>query len=290
MKVSEMPDTPPVVSEALSNALFEEFILPSLSAVNPSANPVAMIFGGQPGAGKTALIGNTATQMGDNEFAQIIGDNYRSFHPHYEALMARDDKTAASLIDHDIARWIERGIVYAAERKISVIIEGTMRRPDKVAATMERFRTLGYVIDARAMAVNFHLSWLSVLLRYETQRRARGFGRMTSAEAHAAAYNGMLETLEYVENHKLADSITVLGRGGELPLYRNTLTDGRFTVPPMARIVTEAERSRKLTEDEKIYYISACETLLALLTRPGRNATDNEMVEAHRIISAIGEM
>lgn len=197
------------LSEADHQAIFEQDIKPDLFAgAKPSSQPVAVIFGGQPGAGKSAAVDSAMRELEPRGGAvQIIGDDLRGYHLHYARLMERDDKTAAFYTDRDTGQWVEKAIAEAKAQRVNIVIEGTMRDGNKVAATMESLRAAGYEIDARALAVNPRLSEQGILQRYENQKADRGTGRMTTPEAHRAAYNGMPATLERIERDKLADML-----------------------------------------------------------------------------------
>lgn len=144
------------LSEADHQAIFEQDIKPDLFAgAKPSHQPVAVIFGGQPGAGKSAAVDSAMRELEPRGGAvQIIGDDLRGYHPHYARLMERDDKTAAFYTDRDTGQWVEKAIAEAKAQRVNIVIEGTMRDGNKVAATMESLRAAGYEIDARALAVN----------------------------------------------------------------------------------------------------------------------------------------
>lgn len=45
--------------------------------------------GGQPAAGKTALITHIRNQHPDTSFVVINGDEFRAYHPHYKAIYTR---------------------------------------------------------------------------------------------------------------------------------------------------------------------------------------------------------
>src|SRR3546814_7086943 len=85
-------------------------------------------------------------------------------------------------------------IADAVQRRVNVLVEGTMRNPDVVAKTLRDFRGAGFETDARALAVSPELSSLGILQRYAAQKESRGVGRMTTSEAHQAAVTGMLAT------------------------------------------------------------------------------------------------
>lgn len=265
------------LSEAEHEAIFQAYIKPQVFALATSVDhPVAVIFGGQPGAGKSRAVDDALDELNVKGGAvQIIGDDLRGYHPSYDALLSKDDKTAAFYTDRDTGKWVEKCITHAKERRVHVVIEGTMRNSDTVAATMNDFRNAGYQIDARALAVNFRLSNQGILQRYENQKIDRGAGRMTTAKAHQDAYDGMPLTIDRIEREKLADRITIYRRGGEA-IYNNDLKDGQWRNPPQARVVLDAERKRPMTLKERQDYAAGFERLAELQAVPGRNATDAE--------------
>jgi len=269
------------LTEQEHRAIFDDKIKPALFAdANPSERPVAFIFGGQPGSGKNAAIDAAKHDLAARGGAvEIIGDDLRDFHPYYAHLMLRDDTTAAFYTDRDSGRWIEMAIEEARARRINIVIEGTMRDADKVAATMQSLRAAGFEIDARALAVNPRLSEQCILQRYEAQKHDRGIGRMTTPKAHQAALDGMLTTLERIERDKLADRVTLCRRGGEV-IYSNELRNGEWIREPRARAVVEAERNRAMTLDELRDYVRAFDDLAAMLARPERKASTEEV---HRL-------
>jgi len=233
------------LSDTENQAIFEREIKPALFAgAKASPYPVAVIFGGQPGAGKSIAADAAVRELEQcGSVVKIEGDELRAYHPRHKELMARDDKTAAVYTGPDSGRWVERAIAQGKVLRVNMVIEGTMRSSDTVAATMQSLRAAGYAIEARALAVSFRLSEQGILQRYERQKAIRGFGRMTTPEAHKAAYDGMLLTLERIERDKLADRITIYRRGGQA-IYTNQLQGGQWVHQPQAKAVVEAERKR----------------------------------------------
>jgi len=266
------------LSEVEHQAIFERDIKFDLFAgAKPSSQPVAVIFGGQPGAGKSAAVDEAMNGLNQRGGAvQIIGDDLRNYHPKYAWLMETDDKTAAFYTDRDTGRWVEKAIAEAKARRVNIVIEGTMRDSDKVADTMGSLRAVGYEIDARALAVNARLSEQGILQRYEHQKADRGVGRMTTPEAHKAAYEAMPATLERIEHEKLADRVTIYRRGAEV-IYSNELQEGQWARKPQARAVVEAERARPMTLQECRDYAKGFDELADMLAKPERQASAEEI-------------
>jgi predicted ABC-type ATPase len=267
------------LTPAENTAIFETDIKPDLFAgTKPSDRPVAIIFGGQPGSGKSASVDAALCELEKCGGAvQIIGDDMRGYHPHYARLMEQDDKTAAFYTDRDTGQWIEKSIASAKEQRVNIIIEGTMRDGNKVAETMQSLRQAGYKIEARALAVNPCLSRQGILQRYENQKADRGTGRMTTAKAHQDGYDGMLVTLERIENEKLADRVGIYKRGGEEIYSNELLRDGEWARVPQARLVVEAERKRPMTLQERHDYAEGFDKLLNLIAKPSRKASSQEI-------------
>ncbi|MDM0029140.1 zeta toxin family protein [Variovorax saccharolyticus] len=270
-----------LLSEADHQAIFESEICPALLlTANSVDRPVAVVFGGQPGAGKSAAVDAAIIELSARGGAvEIIGDDLRAFHPRFKALLAADDQTAAFYTDRDSALWVEKAIAYASDRRYSVIIEGTYRNSDVVAKTMQRFRSSGYEVDARALAVNERFSRQGIIERYESQRADRGSGRMTTPEAHRAAYEGMPLTVERIERERLADRLTIYRRGAEV-VYANQLQDGQWKSSPLGRQALERERSRAWTSGERRAFFQAAGRIDGLLLAPGRNASFDTLQKA----------
>lgn len=250
--------------------IYESRIAPDLfRSAQPVERPTAVVLGGQPGAGKTPMQNLASREFADKGgIVKIIGDDLRAHLPHYKALQRSDDKTAAFFTDRDSGRLVEKAIAEAAQRSINVLVEGTMRDPDVVQATLERFRRAGFQTDARALAVNPEMSALGILQRYAAQRESRGIGRMTTWEAHEHALKGMLRTLDRIQDQRLADTLTIYRRGGEI-IHRFD-----FAVPskgdePRARELVERERTRPFTPQEADYKRREIERLTPKLREYG---------------------
>lgn len=266
------------LSEPEHEAIFKKRIQPQLFAgISSSERPIAIIFGGQPGAGKSAAVDEALRELKSRGgAAQIIGDDLRAYHPHHGRLMELDDKSLAFYTDRDSGRWVEKAIEYAKHHRLNMVIEGTMRDFNKVYATMHSLRNAGYEIDARALAVNERLSWQGVLQRYENQKADRGYGRMTAPHSHNDAYNALPLTLERIEREKLADRVTIYRRGAVI-IYKNELRNGAWQKPPNARQTIETERSRPMTLQELRDYSEGFEKLALLVAKPERRANSDEI-------------
>lgn len=280
--------------------IFQRDIVPDLTAHTRAArDPSAVILGGQPGAGKSALQSLVEREFtGAGGVLAIIGDDLRAYHPKYQALLRRDDKRAAFFTDRDSALWIEKLIEHAKTRRFNLLIESTMRVSTKIASTAASLREAGYRVEARALAVHEHWSLLGIHQRYEEMLTVHGRGRFTLKEVHDAAYAGMLQTIGELESSRLVDRLVIYTRGNVV-LYDHTCRPTSWIQEPAARERVEAERSRRWLATEKVEFLRGWQHVLDARKRRragredvamAREWRDRALLEVHRDPTARPEL
>ena len=264
--------------------IFQEDIIPDLTTGLITVTfPKAIMLGGQPGAGKSALQSMAELELAkEGGVLAIIGDELRDYHPLYRRLLKKDDKTAAFYTDRDSGQWVSKLINYTIKKHYHLIIEGTMRRFEVVFDTMKVLREAGYYIDARVIAVNRLLSLLGIYKRYEQMIENNGYGRFTSIEAHDAGYYGMPKTIEQVEQLKLADRISVYRRGHNTPIYDNFLSPYDGYVSSKIQIVIENERTKVWSFEEKKLYRQGWDQVIQKMKNRNVTQTDFIMMQQYR--------
>jgi predicted ABC-type ATPase len=122
--------------------IFLKEIIPDLTTwLKTVTFPKAIMLGGQPGAGKSALQSMAELELAKEGGAlAIIGDELRDYHPLYRKLLKQNDKTAAFYTDRDSGQWVGKLINYTIAKHYHLIIEGTMRRFEVVFDTMKAHR------------------------------------------------------------------------------------------------------------------------------------------------------
>lgn len=266
------------LSEEEHEKIFEEKIKPyHLSGASPADSPVAVIFGGQPGAGKSTIIELAREELLHKGGAVVIaGDDYRKYHTPYNDLTSEGRQDAALLTNEDISKWVEKAMQYSQKMHYNIIMESTMRTPSNVTNMLGALHKAAYTIDVRVLAVNERFSWQRVLLRYEVDRAGAGPGRMVVPEVHAEAYTGMLKSLDKIEQGKLADRVVVY-RPDATVLYENEVKGDSWRYSPGMKIVVEDERNRPWTMQEFSEYARGFDRLLGMLEAPGRGALPDEI-------------
>jgi len=245
-----------LLPEAESSRIFANYIAPYLFGdVRPSRDKKVIFVGGQPGAGKTVLLGHLLHEEPD-QVVGINGDDLRAFHPQYTNLLDRDDKSAAFFTDGDAAKWTEMAIKFAAEEaKCSVGIEGTFRQSKVVVDTAQLFKSSGYTIEVDVLLAHPLISRLGIAERYTALNRILNAGRFTIREAHDNAYNNLPDTVEQLLNTSIVDKFSLFGRGGRLleewPLVDREGRRQEITSEVMEMVNT----SRKYPSKEEIKYL-----------------------------------
>ena len=179
--------------------IFLKFILPYASkGITPKENPLGIILGGQPGAGKSNFIGHLKKEYPD--MAVVNGDDLRRFHPQFGKLLKEDEKNATDLTQDDCNYWVEKLIEFFSQQKVDVVIEGTMRRSEIVLDTIRLLAERNYNMETRTITVPFEISRASIFYRYEVQKSILGLSRYVRPESHEVAFVGIQNTLRAIFN------------------------------------------------------------------------------------------
>lgn len=256
--------------------IFEDIAQHALMLSKPVQQPVAIILGGQPGAGKAALSSYATTELGGNSI-KIDADELRKYHPHLLKLMRENDRDAADLTHRDAAGWAVKLTNLAIKERRNLVIDGTMRDPDSLAKLCSKLQSAGYRIDARVLAVNDLVSRLSIHHRYELQHEANGFGRWSNRTNHDLAFVGLPLTVDRLETANLVDRMHVTNRSGT-DIYDNTrIAGGWQQTPVQGRVHVDAERSRAWTQAERSSFELTLDLVQSKMHR--RQASEGDLAE-----------
>jgi UDP-N-acetylglucosamine kinase len=160
-------------------------------------DPVLILVGAQPGAGKTRA-GQAAVAAAGQPVEPIIGDDLRFFHPDYETLLRKNPAAMPDATAHVSSGLVERAIAYAVDHRKSVLIEGTFRRPHITMQTAQQFADAGFRVEAHLVAVAPEVSRQSITTRYVDDARAGGAARFTSLTAHDESFAALPDTIRAI--------------------------------------------------------------------------------------------
>lgn len=237
--------------QAWADALADLFSSP------PGPSPTLLSVGAQPGAGKTRAIASTRRMFyPGHDFVEILGDDLRQYHPDYERLVADPDPEAMPAATADLSGWlVGQALDHAAGHGYSVLVEGTLRRPETTLGTIEQFSRAGALTHLVVLGVPEAVSWVGCVDRYLTALETGGAARWTPQAAHDAGYTGTPATLVAAEASRAVSRLSVVGRDGALAYDNIRDLSGRWTRPVGAVAALEALRddpSQALDVSERI--------------------------------------
>ena len=182
----------------------------------PTKDPIAVIIGGQTGAGKSSLIGYSTKMFPDNNVVIINSDEIKPFHPKSEEIARLYPKLYTKITDQESNTWTSRLFEELRREGYNIIFEGTMKNTRIADESIPELQQLGYTVIVRGLAVCSLESRMSILERYEGQILKKGWGRLVVTEHHNQTYAGMPNTINYIEENGRYDILEIFARGEEL--------------------------------------------------------------------------
>lgn len=267
------------LSPARNESIFRNDILRDYLPDNMgrAESPRLILLGGQPGAGKTAVLSASQHELAQSgPTIRIVGDDLRSYHPEHLAFQRQDPETASRYTQMDAGLWTEKLLAAATERQVNVVFETTMRTPENVTRVIGTARDAGYEVQVRAVAVNPRLSWQGAHHRFEEMLHAGQGPRIPPQTVHDAAVDGLRVSLEKLEGENLVDRVQLRTRGGAI-IYDNERRDGQWAFAPGSRQALEREQTRPMTRGELQRFADDWSHVLARMEE--RRAPDDRIAD-----------
>lgn len=251
------------LDEETHNTILKDLKENTFAGVNPVDNPQFHVSGGQPAAGKSVLIQAAAKEMPDGNYVIINGDEFRYAHPQAQEIFEKHDKEFSAYTDPDVRTWTSSVLEGAVDNQYNIIFEGTMRT-NRICDTIKDLRAKNYHVHIKAMAVNELESGLSIHQRYEDMLEKSSIARFTERKNHDAAYTGMPQTLQQIEDEKLYDSLTVYKRDGSV-VFRSDRDDPKTGVVQ----ALEAARNEPWSQEKFMDYQRQADSLISRIKTRG---------------------
>lgn len=178
----------------------------------PVERPIAVIIGGQTGAGKSGLIGHSTKMFPDENVIIINSDEIKPFHPKSEEIARVYPKLYTKITDQESNTWTSKLFEELRQEGYNIIFEGTMKNNRIADESITELEQLGYTVVVRGLAVCDLESRMSILERYEGQVAKKGWGRLVVTEHHDQTYNGMPNTIDYIEHNNKFDILEIFSR------------------------------------------------------------------------------
>ena len=226
--------------------------------------PIAMVMGGQPGAGKSGLVMQSRRnfQSIGRDVVVLDVDAYRGFFKN-SARLAQEYPEYYSDITDPATGYVMKRLLEEATipNGYNFIFEGTLASP-QILETIRKFGP-DYDIRTRLIGVSKIESTLSIFERYLEMKKKVGVGRLTTIEAHDKRYDGFTKTALTLEDKgilvevykrapKLMDPPTLLYRTGRKGLTYGSVLEAITKAREeshAACLKTAPERLRTINED-----------------------------------------
>lgn len=222
--------------------------------------PKIVIFGGQPGAGKSNLVLLSEKDFLNKNVVKINIDEFRKYHPKSKEIFREYAQKCSKFTGPDVRKWTPKIFEKAINLGYNIIFECTMRTED-ICDTIKKLKNENYIIEVKVLAVNELISRLAIYQRYENELSLYGAGRFVERQRHDEAYYGMIKTLTRIEIEHGYHKIEVYRRNENL-IYSSTTDDSNTSsVESLIRI-----RKLNWTLDEYIHYTEQADELIKYMT------------------------
>lgn len=174
--------------------------------------PVAIIIGGQTGAGKGGIDVFSKREFKDKGLDSIIidVDIYRMLHPKAEEIITKYPTMYTEITGQETGPIAKLLLEEAINKGYNFIFEGTMKNTE-VLETMKKMPKK-YTKIVRVIATSPKESLLTAFERNEEQVNLIGYGRFTNIQVHNFSCEGIAKTLKIVEDSGVPDRIQVFTR------------------------------------------------------------------------------
>lgn len=222
-----------LLTDADRNRAWRQARIQTFESAEPSAAPVLLSIGAQPGAGKTrAVVRTMNTFYPARSFVPIIGDNLRRYHPDYPALVSSPDPDLMPAATAELAGWlVRRSLEHAARHRYCAIVEGTLRSPETTLGTIRQFAATGATTHLVILGVPEVDSWTGCIDRYLSALESGNPARWTPLAAHDAGYRGTPRTLAAARDCPELHRLTVVDRSGSVAHDDVRGADGAWARP-----------------------------------------------------------
>lgn len=233
----------------------------------PRRNPILILLGGQPAAGKTRAQFAVTAEYRSEDLVEITGDDLREFHPAYRHLALEEPLAMPNETAPVSGGLVRRALEYGRSHRYSILLEGTFRDAAMVTATVRRFASAGYRVHVVAVSTPPAVSRLSA----EERSLDRGYphlGRWTPPSAHESALAEAANVVAALEALPRVSRMDVFSRSGRL--YTNERgADGSWLISVACERVFREHQAQSLSaEDARLWLLRFAEAFAKAVGRP----------------------
>ncbi|WP_097006547.1 zeta toxin family protein [Lacrimispora amygdalina] len=193
----------------------------NMKPVNKNIQPLAILIGGQPGAGKTTL---TEAAMKDYPNMIVIdGDIIRNYHPNLKEIKKIYGVNYPKYTQSFVSQVVERLINDLSKEKYNLIIEGTLRDINIPLKTSTLLKNKGYEVDLLIIATDKETSWKNTLKRGKSQEEMNLIPRYVDKNHHDNIVCSLPETIKNLSDNEVFDEVTIMNRNQCIIYDKNSM-------------------------------------------------------------------
>lgn len=241
-----------------------------------SERPIAIILGGQPGAGKSELI-TAAQKLTGKNVVICNADDYRDYHPKSDEIKKLHEEAYPEITVAYSQPWNMRLKQHCEEKHYNYIMETTFSSGQVMNETLAAIKDKGYDVYIMVLSVNKQLSFLGTRLRYEAMKATDGYGRLVDKVIHDKKYEQVAETLQIVQKAKLYDKLFIYGRAGRQKIkgmHNGLVLISENGANPAANYL--AERDKEWSDNDTRYFNN--DILYLMRKMIGRKVAHDELL------------
>lgn len=199
----------------------------------PSKNPIAILLGGQSGAGKTTIHRIKQKEFQGNIII-IDGDSFRFQHPNYLILHQNYGKDSVEYTKQFAGKMVVCLVEKLSNLGYHLLIEGTLRTVEVPRKTSEILQNKGYKVQLALIATKPELSYLSTVIQYEELSAINPEqARATQKEYHDRIVENLVKNTQLLEQIGLFERIQIYQRD------RNCIFDSKEDTVSAATVLQE---------------------------------------------------
>lgn len=179
--------------------------------ITTQINPLGIVLGGTPGAGKSILIAKAEKEMNRN-IISINGDDFRIYHPNFKEIFKQYGADFPKYTSEFSNKMVEKVIHEAKKQKFNLIVEGTFRRSDTPIKTLSELKEYGYKTKAMILVTNAEIAWNSTIERYNKDIESGFYARTVDRNHFDEVVGNLAQNVKTVLDSGKADQLIVYSR------------------------------------------------------------------------------